>query len=203
MRRAVIRKTSSRREGVGEPIARTQLGRVPHRVVGRRGVRLLRGRLAVDPGDGRADRYLERIGMEAEIPDRDEVVHRVDDGDGHAALRRAVDGRPGAAFGETGGQGEASECEGSDDEPFHGCLTTMTAFMKGCGVQWKAYSPGCANVWVHVLPGSIGPESQEPSSAVIVWTSGSLLVQRTVEPAATSMRLGLNVMVRISTCTAF
>ena len=57
------------------------------------------------------------------------------------------------------------------DEAFHGCLTTTTAFMNGWGVQWKAYSPGCANVCLHVLPGSIAPESHEPSSAVMVCTS--------------------------------
>src|SRR6266568_7339066 len=140
--------------------------------------------------------------MEGKIPDRNDVVHRIDDGDRHAALRGAAN-RTRAPLRKTRDHRQACQREHSNAEALHGCLTMMRAFMKGCGVQWKAYSPGCVNVCVHVLPGSIGPESQEPSSAVIVWTSGSLLVQRTVEPAATSMRLGLNVMVRISTCTAF
>src|SRR6266576_6929529 len=54
-----------------------------------------------------------------------------------------------------------------------GHLTTTTAFMNGCGVQWNANSPGCANVCVQVLPGSISPESHEPWYAVSGWTSGS------------------------------
>src|SRR6266516_1974082 len=54
-------------------------------------------------------------------------------------------------------------------------LTTTTAFINGCGVQWKEYSPGCVNVCLHDLPGSIAPESPDLSSAVPVWRSGSSL----------------------------
>src|SRR5437667_2669795 len=84
-----------------------------------------------------------------------------------------------------------------------GHLTTTTAFMNGCGVQWNANSPGCANVCVQVLPGSIGPESHEPSSAVSVWTSGSLLVHWTVVPAVISSRFCPKFIPRISALVAF
>src|SRR6266446_2772111 len=107
---------------------------------------LLRWRFAVHPGDRRADRYLERIGMEGKVADRDEVMQRVDDGHGHAALRRAPDGWSGAAVREAGEGDCGADGAHYQHEPFHGCLTTTTAFMNGCGVQWKAYSPACANV---------------------------------------------------------
>src|SRR5437773_5217819 len=140
--------------------------------------------------------------MEYENPTRDAIVHRVDDRDRHAELG-------GSGAWSRAPVGEAGDGDGARDgaqkhhEPFHGCLTTTTAFMNGWGVQWNAYSPGCVNVCVQVLPGSIGPESQEPSSAVIVWTSGSLLVQRTVVPTAISRRFGPNAMVRTSARVAF
>src|SRR6266576_1244574 len=139
--------------------------------------------------------------MERKIAERDDVVQRVDDRDRHAALRGADD-RTRASVREARYDRHACQREYSNDEPLHGRLTTMTAFMNGCGVQWKAYSPGSVNVCVQVLPGSIGPESQEPSSAVIVWTSGSSLVQRTLVPTAISMRFGENVIVRISAFAA-
>src|SRR6266850_3760765 len=109
--------------------------------------------------------------MECEVTDRDDVVHRVDDRDGHTALRGAGDDRTRAPLRKAGDNRQACQREHSDDEALHGCLTTTTAFMNGWGVQWKAYSPGCAKTCAQVLPGSIGPESHEPSSAVIVWTS--------------------------------
>src|SRR5262249_44997713 len=83
-----------------------------------------------------------------------------------------------------------------------GHLTTTTAFMNGCGVQWNANSPACVNVWLQVLPGSMAPESHEPSSAVMVWTRGSLLVQVIVPPTGISIRLGPKAMVFISACVA-
>src|SRR5436190_6126064 len=84
-----------------------------------------------------------------------------------------------------------------------GHLTTTTAFMNGCGVQWKAYCPGCVNVCAHVLPGSMAPESHDPSSAVMVWTSGSLLVHWTVVPAVISNRFCPKFIPRISALVAF
>src|SRR5262249_3902139 len=83
-----------------------------------------------------------------------------------------------------------------------GHLTTTTAFMNGCGVQWNANSPACGNVWLQALPGSMAPESHEPSSAVMVWTSGSLLVHVIVPPTGISIRLGPKAMVLISACVA-
>src|SRR6266550_1188002 len=118
-------------------------------------------------------------------------MRRIDDRDRHTTF--PDDARPRAAIREARNGSDASTGEHQTDiEARHGCLTTMRAFMNGCGVQWKAD-----------LPGSIGPESQEPSSAVIVCTSGSLLVQRTVVPTAISRRFGPNVMVRISARVAF
>src|SRR6267378_8588893 len=139
--------------------------------------------------------------MERKVADRDDVVHRVDDRDGHAALGGASH-RTRAPLGEARDGDCASDCARYHHEPLHGCLTTTIAFMNGWGVQWKAYSPGCANVWLHDWPGSIGPESHDPSSAVTVWTSWSSLVQRTVVPGAISRRFGLNVIVRISAAVA-
>src|SRR5437868_7726186 len=106
--------------------------------------------------------------MEHKVADRDDVVHRVDDGDGHAALRGAAHDRCRAALRKAGERECTPNRPDYHQQPLHGCLTTTTAFMNGWGVQWKANSPGCENVWLHDLPGSIGPESHEPSSAVIV-----------------------------------
>src|SRR5216110_1703927 len=202
MRDAVVRVGPRRCEGVRETIAGIQVRGAPDASgVGRRGVGLLADILTIDPGDRGACRHVQGVRMEREIPDRDDVVQRVDDRDRHAALRGAAD-RTRASVREARHDRHACQREYSDDEPFHGCLTTMTAFMNGCGVQWKAYSPGCVNVCVQVLPGSIGPESQEPSSAVIVWTSGSLLVHVTLVLVVISSRLGENVIVRISAFAA-
>src|SRR5436853_5444167 len=126
--------------------------------------------------------------MERKVADRDDVMHRVHDGDGNASLCGRDDGGTRAPLREAGERECTPNRPDYHQKPLHGCLTTTTAFMNGWGVQWKAYSPGCVNVCVHVFPGSIGPESQEPSSAVIVWTSWSLLVQRTVVPGAISSR---------------
>src|SRR6266576_853446 len=199
---AVVREPPLRGEGAGETGPGNQKGRVPNTCgVRRRGVGLHARVLAVHPRHRGAHGDSDRIRMERNIAERDDVVQRVDDRDRHAALRGADD-RTRASVREARHDGHACQREYAYDEPFHGCLTTMTAFMNGCGVQWNAYSPGCVNVCVQVLPGSIGPESQEPSSAVIVWTSGSLLVQRTVVPTAISRRFGPNDMVRTSASVA-
>src|SRR6266699_2633335 len=199
---AVVGEHPLYREGARETGPGDQKGRVPDTCgIRRRRVGLHARVFAVHPRHRRAHGDSDRIRMEREIAERDDVMQRVDHRDRHAALRGADD-RTRASVREARHDGHACQPEYSDDEPFHGCLTTMTAFMNGCGVQWNAYSPGCVNVCVHVLPGSIGPESQEPSSAVIVWTSGSLLVQRTVVPVVISRRLGLNATVRISAFAA-
>src|SRR5438093_3640335 len=126
------------------------------------------GILAIQPRDRRPRRNRQRIRMEREIADRDDEMRRVDDRDRHAAFTR--DSWPRAPLRETSSAYEQEE-ERRSIRGRHGCLTTTTPFMNGCGVQWKEYSPGCVNVWLHVFPGSIGPESHDRSSAVIVWTS--------------------------------
>src|SRR2546427_9854350 len=108
-------------------------------------MRLLPDIFAVHPRHRRAHGDSDRIRMERKIADRDEVVHRVDHRDRHTALGGRVDPGTGATIRETSSTHEQEEerrliC-GS-----HGCLTTTTPFMNGCGVQWKEDSPGCVNV---------------------------------------------------------
>src|SRR5437899_9514236 len=132
--------------------------------------------------------------MKTEVLDRDDIVHRVDDRDGHSALGRRVDRWPRTAVGEAGHRERAYNTarRAAEDryEPLHGCLTTSTPFMKGCGVQWKANSPGCVNVWDQVLPGTTAAESHHPSSAIIVGNSGTALVQTAGAPAEISTPIG-------------
>src|SRR4029077_10236260 len=99
----------------------------------------------VHPRDRRARRDFERIRMKAKVPDRDNKVCRVDDRNGDRALPGNVYW-PRAALREAGEGDGAGDGAQSHHEPFHGCLTTTTAFMNGCGVQWNATSPGCVNV---------------------------------------------------------
>ena len=64
--------------------------------------------------------------------------------------------------------------------------------MFGWKVQWYANVPAVSRVSVALAPGSIGPVSNDPSSAVTVWAVVSLLVIVIVVPAATDRSPGLN-----------
>src|SRR5258706_3437490 len=93
---------------------------------------------AVQPRPRRARGNGERIGLEREVTDRHEVVHRVDDRHGDTTLRRAGS-RTGRALGKTrGGGGEPQARESAHDHDGRLHLTTTTPVMKGWGVQWKA-----------------------------------------------------------------
>ena len=62
--------------------------------------------------------------------------------------------------------------------------------------------PADSTVKLKLAPGSIGPDSKAPSSAVTVWGTASLLVQVTVVPAATSSVIGLKEKFSIETAAA-
>src|SRR3989442_14527332 len=146
-------------------------------------MRLLSDILAIHPGDRRADRNGERMGMKGEISDRDDEMQRIDHRDRHPAFRWASH-RTRASLREAREGDCAPHRAEYHDEAFHGCLTTTSAFMNGCGVQWKADSPGCGNLGLPDLPGSTGPESHEPSSAAIVWAGWALMGSQAAGPVA-------------------
>src|SRR5213075_1179800 len=100
--------------------------------------------------------------MKAEIPNRDDVVHRIDHRHWHATFGRGGRAWSCAAVGKTR-QRDRTAADGAEQQReslpcgCHGHLTTTTAFMNGCGVQWNAYSPGCVKVWLQRFSGAIEP----------------------------------------------
>src|SRR5438477_4072134 len=146
---AVIGEGPRSREGMRKPAARSEVRRVPNScVIGRGCVRLLSDVLAVHPRHGGAHRHFDRVRMKYEVSDGDDKVRRINNSDGDLAFPRAGGAGASAAVRKTGDNdsARAQHHERCFEGEIHGCLTTTTPFMKGCGVQWKAYSPGCVNV---------------------------------------------------------
>src|SRR2546422_10572752 len=81
MPRAMIREHAGDAECARITLSRSHVGGVPHRGVGRGGVGLGAGNLAVHPGDDCSDRDPDRIGVESKVTDGYEHVCRVDERD--------------------------------------------------------------------------------------------------------------------------
>ena len=68
-----------------------------------------------------------------------------------------------------------------------------TAFIHGCGVQWKVNVPGLLKSKLQLSPGFNNPESNDPSSAIALCGNEPLFFQVTLSPALTVIVTGSKV----------